>query len=601
VFSVRLAGRLRSVSPRELARDRRVRQIAAFVDGQRRGVSVSSRGRPVACSRAASVVSEAVKPFRAGLVTLREALATPELRRVQAAGAASSLGNWVFFIVLAIYAFEEGGAPAVGVAALARMLPAGLAAPFTSMLADRHSRRDLLLEASLARSLAVALIVAAVLLDAPLVAVLVLAAAQAVAWIAAKPAQAALLPLLARTPEQLAATNAASSAIDSAAFCAGALLGGALAAGPGVNVGFAATAAAYVLAWLILRELPRDVPPPHRASRAGARRSAEVLAGFRAVLADSRLRLVVGTLAITTLAEGAIDVLLVVVAIDVLDTGPAGVGWLNAAWGAGGMLGGAAAVALLGGGRLASGIGGGCVLVGAALAGVATWQAVAPALLLLVVLGVGYALVEVAGLTLNQRLASDDVLGRVLGVVAGTYVVTTAIGSAIAGVAVGPLGVEGALLAAAGTLVLLALAIGVPLARLEATVPIPEREFALLRRLGIFAPLPIATLETLAARAERVTIEAGEVIVREGDPGDRCYVVADGRIALSKLSGWRGARGPGDVFGELALLRDVPRTATAVAAGPGLLLALERDDFLAAVTGHARTREAADALVRERL
>jgi MFS family permease len=575
-------------------------RLSVQLQRPRFGVALGD-GSSVAASRAASVVSEAVKPLRNGFLTLREALATPELRRVQVAGAASSLGNWAFFIVLAIYAFEQGGAAAVGLAALARMLPAGLAAPLTSLLADRRSRRDLLLEASAARALAVAVIVGAVLVDASLALVLVLAAVQTIAWIAAKPAQAALLPLLARTPEQLAATNAASSAIDSAAFCAGALLGGALAAGPGVNAGFAATAGAYGLAWLILRGLPRDAPAPHRVPRAGARQSDEVLAGFRAVLADSRLRLVVGTLAITTLVEGAIDVLLVVVAIDVLDTGPAGVGWLNAAWGAGGMLGGAAAVALLGGGRLASGIGGGCVLVGAALAGVATWQAVAPALLLFVVLGVGYALVEVAGLTLNQRLASDDVLGRVLGVVASTYVVTTAIGSAIGGVAVGLFGIEAALSAAAGTLVVLALAIGVPLARLEATVPIPAREFALLRRLDIFAPLPIATLETLAARAERLTIESGDVIVREGDRGDRCYVVAEGRITLSKLSGWRGALGPGDFFGELALLRDAPRNATAVAAGPGLLVALERDDFLAAVTGHARAREAADALVRERL
>jgi hypothetical protein len=112
-----------------------------------------------------------------------------------------------------------------------------------------------------------------------------------------------------------------------------------------------------------------------------------VLAGFRAVLADRGLRLVVGTLAITTLVEGAIDVVVVVVALDVLDTGGAGVGWLNAAWGVGGILGGAAAVALLGGGRLASGLGGGCVLAGAALAGVAAWHAVALALVLLAVLG----------------------------------------------------------------------------------------------------------------------------------------------------------------------------------------------------------------------
>jgi MFS family permease len=541
-----------------------------------------------------------VQPRRAGVATLRAALATPELRRLQAAWAAISLGTWSFFVVIAIYAFEQGGAAAVGLAALARMLPAGLTAPFTSLLADRRSRRDLLLEATLIRAFALAGIVVLVAFGAPLGLVLVLAALETIAFAAVNPAQASLLPLLSRTPAQLAAANVASYGIDSAGYFAGALLGGALAAGPGVEAGFAVTAAAFVVAAVMLRGLPRDAPPPHRERRAEARLSREVLAGFRAVFADHRLRMVVVTLATTALIQGAIEVLLVVVAIDVLDVGEAGVGWLNAAWGVGGMVGGAVAVALLGGGRLASGLGGGCVLVGAALAGVATWQALAPALALLVAVGVGFALIEVAGHTLTQRLASDDVLGRVFGVVESAYVVTMAVGSALAGAAAGLIGVEAALLVAGATIAVVALASGRALARLEASVPIPEREFALLRGLGMFAPLPIATLETLAARLEPVPVALGDVIVREGDHGDRCYLVAEGAVALSKLSGWQAAMGPGELFGELALLRDTPRNATVVAAGPGLLLALDRADFLAAVTGHARAREAADALIRER-
>jgi hypothetical protein len=395
--------------------------------------------------------------------------------------------------------------------------------------------------------------------------------------------------------------NVASYAIDSAGYCFGALLGGALAAGAGLETGFAAGAAAFLLAGLTLRRLPRDAPPPHREARADEPLSREVLAGFAAVLTQRPLRLVVATTAAATLVEGLIEVLVVVVALDVLDAGDAAVGWLNAAWGVGGMLGGAAAVALLGGGRLASGLGGGCLLVAAALVGLASWHAIAPALVLLVAIGGGYALIEVAGLTLTQRLASDDVLGRVLGVVESTYVTTAAVGAAIAGALVGLVGIGAALLVTAGAIALLAVATGWTLARLEASVPIPEREFALLRGLGMFAPLPIATLETLAARLEHVRVAPGEVVVREGDPGDRCYLVAEGEIALSKLSGWSGSMGPGDFFGEIALLRDAPRNATAMAAGPGLLLALARADFLGAVTGHARTREAADALVAERL
>jgi predicted MFS family arabinose efflux permease len=542
-----------------------------------------------------------VQSLRAGLATLRAALATPELRRLQAAWAATSLGTWMFYVVLSIYAFNEGGAAAVGVAGLVRLLPAGMTTPFTSLFADRRSRRDILLATATVRTLALILIVAAVALEAPLGVVLVLAAVETVALSTVNPAQASLLPLLARTPEQLAAANVSGYAIESAGFCLGALLGGALAAGPGMEAAFAAVAVAHVVAALMLRRVPRDAPPPHREARAGERLSREVLAGLGAVIGDRRLRLVIATIALATLAQGVIDVLVVVVAMEELGIGEAGVGWLNAAWGVGGILGGAAVVALLGGGRLASGLGAGCVLVGAALAGVATWQAVAPALVLLVVVGVGFALIEVGAQTLAQRLASDDVLGRVFGVVEGVYTVGLALGAALGGAAVGLIGVESTLLATAAVIVLVALATGRPLARLEASVPIPEREFALLRGLGIFAPLPIATLETLAARLEPVRVADGDVVVREGDPGDRCYVIAEGEIALSKLSGWHTTMRTGDFFGELALLRDAPRNATATAAGPGLLLALGRDEFLAAVTGQARTQEAADALVSERM
>ena len=381
------------------------------------------------------------------------------------------------------------------------------------------------------------------------------------------------------------------------------MLGGVLVAVAGVDAGFAAAGLAFALSVFALRGLPRDAPPAHREARAGERLSREVLAGFAAVLAEPRMRLVLAALAVATLVQGAIDVLIVVVALDVLDAGEAGLGWLNAAWGVGGITGGAAAVALLGGGRLAYGIGIGCLLAGAALAGVATWQAIAPALALLVVVGGGYALIEVAGLTLTQRLAS--VRRARPRARRGTGAPTSsrwrsgrrsrALPSACSGS-------KGRCSPCGAATALLALATWRPLGRLEASVPIPEREFGLLRGLGIFAPLPIATIETLAARLEQVTVDAGNVVVREGEEGDRCYVVAEGEIALSKqIRLEEGAMRPGGFFGELALLRDAPRNATAVAAGPGLLLALERSEFLAAVTAHARTQEAADALVLERV
>jgi MFS family permease len=538
---------------------------------------------------------------RDGWALVRDALATADLRRMQMAWGACSLSTWALYLVVSIYAYDQGGAAAVGIAALVRLLPAGVAAPFAGVLADRHSRRDLLFASAAARAASLALVTALVAAGGPFAVVLLVAAFESVAATVFRPGQAALLPLLADTPRQLAAVNVFANALENVAFLVGAVAAGLLYAGPGAPWAFAATALPMAVAAGLLLAVPRDAVPAHRERRAGASVAAESLDGLRHVWAEPRLRLVVGVLSVTTAVEGAADVLIVVVALDLLDVGEAGLGWLNAAWAVGGLLGGGLVAVLLGGGRLAAGLAGGCLLAGAAVAGLAAWPAIAPALVLLGVLGVGYTLIEVAGETLLQRLAPDDVLGRVFGVVEGTYVATTAAGSILAPVAIALLGLEGALVAVGACLPLLALALWVPLGRLEAGVPIPERQFGLLRGISLFAPLPLATLETLAARMEPVPVADGDLVIRQGDPGDRFFVVGEGEVALSKRDGWRAVLRPGDFFGEIALLRDTPRTASAHGAGPGLLFALDRDDFLGAVTGHARAAEAADAVVEDRL
>ena len=542
-----------------------------------------------------------VRAARDGLGLMRDALATPELRRVQLAFGACAVSHWAFYLVISIYAYDYGGAAAVGVAALARLLPAGLAAPFAGLLVDRRSRRNLLIASAVVRAVSRLLVMATVLADGPFAVVLALAALQGVVSTVLRPAQAALLPLLARTPREVAAVNVFTSALDNVAWLIGALAGGLLVAGPGAGWAFGATAIPMALAALLLCGVPRDAVPAYRARPAGASAVSEAVRGAQQVWAEPRLRLIVGLLCVTTMVEGAVDVLVVVVAFDLLDVGEAGLGWLNAAWAVGGLLGGVLATGLLGGGRLAAGLAAGCLLAGAAVIGLATWTTVASALGLLALVGLGYTLIEVAGETLMQRLAPDDVLGRVFGVVEGTYVASAAAGSVLAPVAIAVLGLEGALVAVGACLPVLALALRAPLGRLEAGVPIPERQFGLLRGISLFAPLPLATLETLATRMEPLPVPGGELVIRQGDPGDRFFVVGDGEVELSKRDGWRALLHPGDFFGEIALLRDTPRTASAHGAGPALLFALDRDDFLGAVTGHARAAEAAEAVVTERL
>ena len=195
-------------------------------------------------------------------------------------------------------------------------------------------------------------------------------------------------------------------------------------------------------AWPFAR-LPRDPVPEYRDHADEEGRLEELASGFRTVAGDPRLRLLVGVLSVSTLVEGATDVLVVLVAIELLDLGGAGVGWLNSAWGLGGVVGGAVAISLLGRGRLAAGLAGGCLLVGVPLALIAALPEVAVALVMLAVLGVGYSLIETAGLTLLQRLTSDEVLGRAFAVVESSYWLTTGLGAILAPALVAWLGLRG--------------------------------------------------------------------------------------------------------------------------------------------------------------
>ena len=533
--------------------------------------------------------------------SLAGALATAQLRRLQIGWAVSAIGGWVFFVALAVYAFDAGGATGVGAAALTRMVPAGLAAPLAGVLVDRHSRRDVLLGAIVARVVILAGIAAAVAASAPLGVVLALGALFTIVATAHRPAQAALLPSLVETPHQLAASNAVWSAIDNAAFLVGALLSGALIATTSMADAFLVTAGLFALAALPVAGIDRDPVPDYRVSVDRIRPIADAVDGFREVVRDRRLRLVVGVLSVSTIVEGAIDVLVVLVAIDMLGLGGSGVGWLNACWGLGGLIGSVVALALLRRGRLTAGLSTGCFLVGIPLMLVGVAQSLGVTVPMLVLLGVGYALIEVAGLSLLQRLPSNEMLGRAFAVVESSYWITTGIGAILAPLIVNLVGLPGALLLVGGCLPLLVGLRWRPLAMLEATTVVPEHAFKALRAVEMFGSLPLATIENVSRQLDAIHVQAGDTVIREGDYGDRFYVVAEG---LLDVSCGRGSFPPvqaGEAFGEIALLQDVPRTATVTAHDDCLLYALDRESFLCAVSSHTSAASAARAVASARL
>ena len=192
------------------------------------------------------------------------------------------------------------------------------------------------------------------------------------------------------------------------------------------------------------------------------------------------MRLLTGVFSANMLVQGTVDVLIVVASIELLGLGESGVGWLNSAWGVGGLAGGLVALSLLGRGRLASGVSLGCVLAGVPLAVIGVWHVPAAAMVLLVVLGVGYAVLEAALLTLTQRLAPDDVLARVFGVQETIFVLGTAMGGLIAATLIGPLGLEVTLVVTGLVLPTLAVLLRRRLGRLEAGAAVPERLYTLL-------------------------------------------------------------------------------------------------------------------------
>jgi MFS family permease len=243
----------------------------------------------------------------------------------------------------------------------------------------------------------------------------------------------------------------------------------------------------------------------------------------------------------------------------------------------------------------------GLLLSSVPLALAAAVSSLAPALVLVGVLGVGTVFVQANSVTLLQRSTENEVMGRVFGVLESLLMAGLAIGSLVTPAVVSWLGSRGALIAAGGLVPLLLIFLWPSLRRIDDEAVIAEEPLELLRRIEIFAQLPEPVLERLAKGATPVSVDAGQVVVSRGEVGNHFYAIAAGKAAVELENGATRELGPGEGFGEIALLRDVPRTATVRALEPLRIYAVERDDFLAAVTGHAPTLEAAENVVMSRL
>jgi MFS family permease len=522
----------------------------------------------------------------------------PGLRRLELAWAGSMIGTWAYGIALIVYAYGAGGATAVGVVGFLRWTAAAVAAPFTGLLGDRLARTRVMVASDAARAVALAAAAAAAAADLPYV-VYALAVVVSVASTAFRPAQAALVPGLARTPEELTAANVTATTIESVGIFAGPALGGLLLAASSSAVVFGVTAGAMVWSALLVVRISEPAREPATAP-AAASVGAEVAAGFRTILREGRVRLLVALFAAQTFVDGAMNVLVVVASLQLLDLGRAGVGYLNSAMGVGGVIGALAAFSLAGRLRLAPSFGLGIAIWGVPIALIGVFPHAALALVLFGCVGIGNTLVDVAGTTLLQRSAPDAVLARVFGVLESLIVGSIGIGALVAPFVVHALGIRWALVAFGVFLPAVVAVTWRTLVAIDGASPAPAG-LDLLRGIPFLAPLPAPTLEALAGRLERVRVPAGATIVERGDRGDRFYVIADGEVEVAAEEQVPSVERRGGYFGEIALLRDVPRTATVKARTDTELLALEGPDFVAAVTGAPSAHEAAEAVVGARL
>jgi len=510
----------------------------------------------------------------------------PALRRIQLGFAGACTAEWAFTVVLSVYAYRQGGATAVGVVSLLRMLPSVVLAPLASAVADRW-RRDLVLTlVSSFRSLTAVGMAVLVANDGPAVVVYAVAMISTAAALLYRPVNSALLPLLCRTPGELASANVVRGLLDSLSTLVGPVIAAALLAQGGASAGFVAVAvlsglSAWLTVGLTVEEPGRRTPPSSMATG--------VVTAARVVWSTSPLRLLFLLLGAQTLTRGAVTVLTVLVAVDLLHLGDPGVGTLTAALGAGAVVGSLAASVLVGNQRLAAWFGVGVILWGLPLAVLAGVGGEPAALLLLALLGVGNALVDIGFFTLVGRLAPERMLARVFALMESVGALTVGAGALLAAALGNAFGVRVALVAVGLVGPVLVVVSWTRLRRLDLQMVDREDDVALLRSVSVFDPLPLPALEQLAAGLEPVQVASGASVFEQGDAGDGCYVIESGTAEVVGDGSRITTLGPGELVGEIALLRQVPRTATVRALTDLRLRRLEGSRFVRVVTGWETT------------
>jgi CRP-like cAMP-binding protein len=508
------------------------------------------------------------------------ALQNHAIRRVVGGFGTVTLGEWVLGTTVAVHAYRAGGALAVGFVGF-RFAPAAVAGLWTTQLADHARHRRVLAMTGAARVVATLLAAAALLAGLPFAVIVALVWLDAAAGSGYRPAQAALLPTLARSPGELTAATALVSNVKTSGQMIGALLGGVLIVGLPIAASVGCAAALYGVCVALTFDQRRfeHVPAP-LIGLSGLR------TGVRRLRREPDARVIVVYACLRSLARGLWLALAVVVSVRLLSLGRSGFGVLMAAAAVGALLALLLTPALIGNRRMGGWFGLGLTLCGVPVAVVSIFDQSVPAVALMVVWGVGMSLSDVGAQTLLNRIIPAEAIGPVTGVSESSKLLFEGMGSLLAPALLLAVSTRGAVLVAGASLPAL-VGLGYRrLARIDETAIARVDVLELLQGIPFFAPLRVDALEGVAARLHVDRQPAGTEIVRQGDLDARSwFLVGDGELVVEVDGYLVGQLRRGSQFGERGLLRGVARSATVRALTDVLLYRLEREDFLSAVAG----------------
>ncbi|MEN9645300.1 MAG: hypothetical protein RL238_1969 [Actinomycetota bacterium] len=546
-------------------------------------------------------VSEQLRDSRESMAGV---LRNRSLRKVSLALVGSVIGDWAYIVAMSIYAYDRGGPGVVGALAAVRFVSTALLAPFASVAADKFDRRRVMIAADLARAGIVTVAAVAVMADAPALAVYALTIVSAWLGLLFRPSQSALVPTLADTPSELTAANVTTSTIHSVGFFVGPSIAGLLLAFTGVGAVLVFNALTFVWSAVLVfgirvRHAEPDAEPAlpdAEPEPAGEPERMRLLDGYRVIARSRDLRLLVMLYVAQTVVAGAAAVYEVSIALDLLDLGDSGLGVMNAVLGVGGVVGGVLALVLAQSGKQARDVGLGVALWATPLLLVAAWPYLLPTLVAMALIGLGNSLVDVNAETIIQRLVPDEVLGRVFGALDSAAIAGMALGAAVMPLLISSVGLRTGLVVVAAVVTSVVLLSQRGLRRVDRVALAPEGLPA-LRGVPMLAVLPEHTIERLARTSAVVEVRGGTAVFEAGDHGDRFYIVEAGTAEVLVGGAPVASLTTGDSFGEIALLRDVPRTATVRATADLRLRAIDRRHFLRAVTGHAEANEQAELVV----